>query len=132
MWAVFLFGHKTFAERLPSLVAPHAQRTSSARELLRVIGEAVDGEEGARLSHRLAMPCSPDPLLRLVRQAALPSSSSVRALGVDEWAWRRARSYSTIAQDPKNRTYQTRNAALFPLIQLLSLSHHLVWQKMFN
>jgi zinc-finger of transposase IS204/IS1001/IS1096/IS1165 len=76
---------KTFAEPLPLLVAPHAQRTHSVQDLLRVIGEVVGGEAGARLSQLLAMACSPDTLLRLVRRAPLPLSSTVRVLGVDEW-----------------------------------------------
>lgn len=88
-----------FAEPFSLLVAPRAQRTCSARELLRVIGEAIGGEVGARLSQRLAMKCSPATLLRLVRQAPLPLSSSVRVVGVDEWAWRKGQSYSTILVD---------------------------------
>jgi hypothetical protein len=86
-------GRKTFAEPLPLLVAPHAQRTRAVQDLLRVLGEVVGGEAGARLSQRLAMACSPDTLLRLVRRARLPASSTVRVLGVDEWAWRKRQSY---------------------------------------
>ena len=78
-------GRKTFVEPLPLLVAPHAQRTRAVQDLLRIIGEVVGGEAGARLSQRLAMKCSPDTLLRLGRCATLPSSSTVRVLGVDEW-----------------------------------------------
>jgi hypothetical protein len=48
-------------EPFPHLVAPRAQRTSSVRELLRVIGEAIGGEAGARLSQRLAMKSSLPP-----------------------------------------------------------------------
>jgi hypothetical protein len=87
---------KTEASPLPLLVGPHAQRTRSVQDLLRVIGEVVGGEAGAYLSQRLAMACSPDTLLRLVRHASLPSSSSVRVVGVDEWAWRKRQSYGTI------------------------------------
>ena len=92
-------GRKTFAEPLPLLVAPHAQRTRPVQDLLRVLGEVVGGEAGARLSHRLAMACSPDTLLRLVRRAPLATSSTVRVLGVDEWAWHKRQSYGTILVD---------------------------------
>jgi transposase len=90
---------KTFAEAFPHLVAPHAQRTSSVRDLLRVIGEAIGGEAGARLSQKLAMKCSPATLLRLVRHSPLPSSAHVRVVGVDEWAWRKGQRYGTIVVD---------------------------------
>jgi len=90
---------QTFAEAFAQLVAPRAQRTCSARELVRVIGEAIGGEAGARLSQRLGMKCSAATVLRFVRQAALPSSSTVRGVGVDEWAWRKGQRYSTILVD---------------------------------
>lgn len=90
---------KTFAEPFPHLVAPHAQRTCSMQELLRVIGEAMGGEAGARLSQRLAMKSSRATILRLVCQRPLPSSTHVRVVGVDEWAWRKGQSYGTILVD---------------------------------
>lgn len=90
---------KTFAESFPHLVDPLAQRTCSVRDLLRVMGEAMGGEAGARLSEKLALKCSPTTVLRLVRQSPLPSSAHVRVVGVDEWAWRKGQRYGTIVVD---------------------------------
>lgn len=90
---------KTFAESFSRLITPRAQRTCSVQDLLRIIGEVMGGEAGARLSRRLAMTCSPATLLRLVRQAPLPSSSTVRVVGVDEWAWCKGQRYGTILVD---------------------------------
>ena len=94
---------KTFAESFPLLVPPRAQRTCSARELFRLIGEAVGGRAGARLSQQLAMKCSPATILRLVCQAPLPSSSAVRVVGVDEWAWRKGKRHGTLLVDLERR-----------------------------
>ncbi|MBO0796580.1 MAG: ISL3 family transposase, partial [Ktedonobacteraceae bacterium] len=94
---------KTFAEPFPHLVAPHAQRTCSMQDLLRVIGEAMGGEAGARLSQRRAMKCRRATILRLVCQSPLPSSAHVRVVGGDEWAWRKGQRYGTILVDLEHR-----------------------------
>lgn len=80
---------KTFAEPLPDLLLPHAQRTSRLQESLRRLGETAGGEASARVSTQLGMACSPDTVLRLVRHASLPVPPPVMVLGVDEWAWRK-------------------------------------------
>src|SRR3954470_7834044 len=95
---------RTFAERLPELVAAHARRTRRLAEAQGRVGAALGGEASARLLPRLAMPASADPVPRLVRQMPLPAQPEPpRAVGVDDWAVREGRSYGTIVVDLERR-----------------------------
>ena len=90
---------RTFTEQLPSLASSHAQKTVRLKHTLCQIGFALGGEAGARLVRSLGMPCSPDTLLRLVRQQPLPARSTPRVLSVDDWSFRRRNLFGTILVD---------------------------------
>lgn len=90
---------RIFAERVPGLGARKARRSDRLAEAQTDIGMVLGGEPGARLSRRLAMPVSGDTVLRLIRRHGTVPSAPPRVVGIDDWAWRRGRSYGTIVCD---------------------------------
>ena len=67
-----MLSRRTFAERLPELIRPHARRTGRLAEAQARVGAALGGEGSARLLQHLAMPASADTVLRLIRNLPLP------------------------------------------------------------
>jgi transposase len=90
---------KVFCERLPDFAPAYARLTSRLKDTLRVIGLALGGEAGSRLSRKLGMPIGGDTLLALLRAAPPPTPSPARVIGIDDWAIRRGQNYGTIVVD---------------------------------
>jgi transposase len=88
-----------FCERVPELTAPHARTTHRLTAAHRTLGLALGGEAGSRVSERLAIPTSPDTLLRRVKQQPGEPGAAPRVIGIDDWAWRKGQKYGTIVID---------------------------------
>jgi hypothetical protein len=69
---------RTFAERLPELIRPHARRTSRLAQAQARVGAALGGEGSARLLQHLAMPASADTVLLDPAPAAARAGAAAR------------------------------------------------------
>ena len=90
---------RIFAEQVPGLTARHRRASPLLRGVWDKIAWALGGRPGARLARGLAVPTSRWTLLRLLRAAPEQPVSSVRVVGIDDFAVRKGQTYSTIVID---------------------------------
>ena len=102
---------KIFVERLDmSIAVPFARRTARMENVVHRLGLALGGRPGHNLAEKLAILVSKDTLLRTVRRRAVRPDWPLRAVGIDDWAWRRGCRYGTVVCDLERR----RIVALLP------------------
>ncbi len=92
-----------FTERLPSVVAPYARRTTRLTDVFTLIGFALGGEAGKRLVAGMGLSVSPDTFLRLIRAQPEEQAPAPRVLGVDAFSFCKRKSYGTILIDLERR-----------------------------
>jgi len=67
------------------------------------LGLALGGRPAASFAERLMMPVSNDTLLRVVRRRAQQRDDPLRAVGIDDFAFRRNHRYGSIVCDLERR-----------------------------
>lgn len=90
---------KIFAERLPAFLEPSSRLTSRLRTMVQAIGGAFNAQGGARLGTQLGICLSRMTYLRSLLRASLPSVEQVKHVGIDDFAWKRGKSYGTVIVD---------------------------------
>jgi transposase len=84
---------------MSELADAHARSSGPLTDSHREIGFALGGEAGARLASKLAMPTSPDTLLRRVKATPDEPAPTPRYIGVDDWSTKKGQRYGTILID---------------------------------
>ena len=91
-------GRQTFSDQLPKIAAPYAHRTVRMSDIVGLVGHGMGGRPAESLMRRLGIPISDDTILRQLKRNVRSSmeDKSVRAVGVDDWSWRKSSRYGTI------------------------------------
>ncbi len=85
------------------MTRPHAGRTSRLQGPVRHLGLALCGRPAQALAARLLLPVSKDTFRRSIRDTAEASSSDLRVIGIDDWAWWKGQRYGTLICDLERR-----------------------------
>jgi transposase len=90
---------RTFSERLGAAIRPWARRTERQAKNLQQLAFAMGGSAGSRVVTALGLAASPSTLVRLQRRTTLPSPPAPQFIGVDDWSFRKGRTYGALVVD---------------------------------
>lgn len=87
---------KIFTERFESHFRPYKRRTERLESKIRQLGLLAGGRPAQRICTILSIPTSDTTILRLIEKSDFSPAKGVTAIGVDDWAYKKRKSYGSI------------------------------------
>jgi transposase len=95
---------KIFTERFSSQIDSYSRRFNRSTEVLENIAIQSGSSKGARISEVVACKVSASTLLRIMhRMTAIKVNETSGVIGIDDWAYKKGKSYGTIIVDLSTR-----------------------------
>ena len=95
---------RTFSDQEAEVAPPYARRTFRQAQLLGHMAHAAGGTPAERILRRLGIQVSDDTILRQLLRSTETGARSARAIGIDDWSWRKSQTYGTVIIDLERRT----------------------------
>lgn len=91
---------KVFTERFDYEIRPYYRRMVRSNDLLVRMALELGGNTGAAISRYVGIPVSPSTILRVINRVNIqPRTSTSGIIGVDDWAFKKGRTYGTVIVD---------------------------------
>lgn len=95
---------KIFTERFSHQILPHRRCFQRCEEMLQKVGLELGGNKAALMGKVMGYSYSASSILRCIKGIELPVSIVTSGIiGVDDWAYKKGRTYGTIIVDLENR-----------------------------
>ena len=92
-----------FTQRFSQHIKPYGRWLDRCQQVLQQIGLKLGGRLGSVTAQLFGLLVSGTTLIRRVRQQAIGQVIAPRVLGVDDWAFRKGKTYGTILVDMERR-----------------------------